>query len=31
MSIVQTDIPVTSARVTEYLRALSEAYPFLET
>ena len=30
MSIVQTDIPVTSARVTEYLRALSEAYPFLE-
>ena len=30
MSIVQTDIPVTSERVTEYLQRLAESYPFLE-
>ena len=31
MSIVQTDVPLTSQRVESYLQALSEAYPFLET
>ena len=31
MSIVQTDVPMTSDRVESALRALSEAYPFLET
>ncbi len=31
MSIVQTDVPVTSAGVERDLRALGEAYPFLET
>ena len=30
MSIVQTDLPVTSARVEEYLNQLGRAYPFLE-
>ena len=30
MSIVQTDLPITSERVTSYLQQLSEAYPFLE-
>ena len=30
MSIVQTELPVTSQRVTEALQRLAEAYPFLE-
>ena len=30
MSIVQTNLPITSARVEEYLQELSRAYPFLE-
>ena len=30
MSIVETDLPVTSARVEEYLNQLGRAYPFLE-
>ena len=31
MSIVQTELPITSQRVEVYLQALSEAYPFLDT
>ena len=30
MSIVQTDIPMTSARAEAALRSLAQAYPFLE-
>ena len=30
MSIVQTELPVTAARVEEYLNQLGRAYPFLE-
>ena len=30
MSIVETNLPVTSARVEEYLNQLGRAYPFLE-
>ena len=30
MSIVQTELPITSERVTAYLQRLAESYPFLE-